>query len=63
MSVIEFFTNYWDWYLLIGFVIRVGAAITLKNIKGWLDFLSLPIEVITWPFGVAALLCKYLNRV
>jgi len=50
MSVIEFFTNYWDWYLLIGVVsacrylpVRWGGGQTIELIIfcSW--------DVVTWP--------------
>jgi len=31
MSVIEFFTNYWDWYLLIGFIQASAHIISTKE--------------------------------
>lgn len=33
MSVIEFFSNYWDWYLLIGVILAISAWVNDDNKK------------------------------
>lgn len=48
MSVIEFFMNYWDWYLLIGVVMGItGYFINPDNLdyKDWTTYLGMIIGV------------------
>ncbi len=68
MSVIEFFMNYWDWYLLIGTIQALAQIFTTDKEDApwylWLTAFSVAgIGIIlTWPIVIASGMRTYYQR-
>ena len=52
MSVVEFFMNYWDWYLLVSFIFFVPIILNVKfyHIE---DVAMAVIIALFWPMSIA----------
>jgi hypothetical protein len=50
MSVIEFFVNYWDWYLLVGFLFGIYLVTGEAANSRYLDRgIALVLVTLFWP--------------
>lgn len=56
MSVIEFFTTYWDWYLLVALIIYISLIWTfwVNDKLNTVDFFIVLIGAILWPITLVS---------
>lgn len=66
MSVFEFFIQYWDWYLLIGYIVATAMFVNTDKpdrFAEWMQFAALVFFIlIGWPIFVTAVWLNGVGR-